>query len=138
MNFTRIGLLLVFVLLGVTVYQLLWYLPISLPYSLNLLNWNHFGIIPLITVPLSIITALVLFRKNHYSKRIILAFTGLVALYSFIFFSSHFEERVTLGSMDMRCWLLRCLAGFYPPFHSSGRMNQRKRKLKIMLSLQPV
>ena len=92
MNFTRIGMLLVCFLIGIAVFQLLLYFPISLPYNWNYLDWSHLGIIPLITILVSIIMAFMLFRRNHYAKRIVLAFAGLVLLFTFILFIIHFEE----------------------------------------------
>lgn len=88
----RIGVLAVFFNIGVAVFLLLGYIPIPSPYNWNLLNWNHFGIIPFFTIPLSIIMAFMLFRRNYQDRQILLAFIGLVVLYSFVFFIVHFEE----------------------------------------------
>jgi hypothetical protein len=88
----RSGLFVVFLNIGVAVFLLLGYCSIPSPYRWTFLNWNHFGIVALLAITVSIVMAFMLFRRNLHYRRVLLAFAGLVILYSFLFFIVHFEE----------------------------------------------
>jgi hypothetical protein len=85
---------------------------LPLPYGLSSLNWIHIGIVPFVTVPLSIFMVMVLFRRNHPAKRIAVSCLGLVLLFSLVLFVLHFEGAGVVGSSGITVNVARSAISF--------------------------